>query len=220
MRDVWPANSETRTVQTIRQWLRGWIEELLCDHLAIEASGPAYLWAFAGFVLPLSYADEHSVYPPNTLRVKLALDLLDARGWSPYMEAIGPEVLRWLKEVGNEASGPMGPPYSFLRDETVRRSDLLRTAALEQLTKDPLRPDTAVAGSEEAAGLLRQLILPVGLDEALPPQSILLGGWQEGIHLHGDSASGLVAALDDSRLQNLIGKAAEMSTVVDVWRAK
>ncbi len=220
MRAEWPANSETRTVRTIRQWLRGWVEELLCDQLAIEASGPAYLWAFAGFVLPLSYADEHPIYPPNTLRVKLALDLLDANGWRPYMEKTAPAILRWLDSVGAESRHGLEPPYDFLRDQIERRADLLRTTAAAQLNGSPLQPGDAVPEADAAADLLKRMILPVGLDGALAPRSIMLGGWQEAIRLHGDNAKGLVSALGDSRLQDLVGKAIEMSTVVEAWRSR
>ena len=73
--------------------------------------------------------------------------------------------------------------------------------------------------ADEAAHLIQHLILPVGLDEPLKPRSILLGGWQEAFRRHGDTPEGIVAALSDTRLQDLIGKAIELSVVSETWGA-
>jgi hypothetical protein len=56
-------------------WLRDWIEELLCDHLAIEAAGPSFMWSFALFVLPLGYGEPGEEHPPNTVRMRLVFTL-------------------------------------------------------------------------------------------------------------------------------------------------
>lgn len=65
----WTTVPKTQISGMIRGWLRDWIEELLCDHLAIEVAGPAFIWAFAMFVMPLSYGAPGSEHPPNTLRM-------------------------------------------------------------------------------------------------------------------------------------------------------
>jgi len=81
-----------------------------------------------------------------------------------------------------------------------------------------LSPATAVGEAREARVLLESLILPVGEKDPLEPRSIMLGGWQEAMRIHGDRPEGLVAALDDQRLQDLVGKAIEMSVVSSSWR--
>jgi hypothetical protein len=217
MEVAWPASSSAKISGTLQSWLSSWLEELLCDHLAIEATGPAYLWAFAGFVMPLSYADEHPGYPPNTVRTKLALDLLDERGWTPYMEETAPEILTWLRSIAADSSESLGQPFDFLRKEVLKRSHLLRETAAAQVGVGRLDPEKIIPEATEAAELLELLILPVGAEDPLTSRAILLGGWQEGLRVHGDSPQGLVESLGDNRLQNLVGKAIEMSAIVRAW---
>lgn len=217
MKGTWTV-SEVKVTGTILAWLRDWIEELLCDQMAVEVMGPAYLWAFAGFVLPLGYHDKHPAYPPVTVRIRLMLDLLLARGWQPYMEEAAPHISSWLIEVGEDAEQPLSQPYEFLRQQILNASDLLRDTVAAQVGGGTLSPVTAVEEAREASTLLKSLILPVGESYPLEPRSIMLGGWQEAVRAHEDRPEGLVAALSDRRLQDLVGKAMEMSVVSSSWR--
>jgi hypothetical protein len=217
LRKVWPANTDSKTARTLQAWLNCWIEELLCDHMAIATAGPSYLWAFAGFVLPLSYGSPYSTHPPNTLRTKLALDQLGSNGWTPYIHEKAPGISRWLSAVAVDTSDDLGVAFNFLRDQLVRRSDLLRDASEEVVGSAAVRPNTTVSESDEAVTLLRRLILPVGSENPLAARSILLGGWERAIEIHGDSPAGLVAALANVQLQDLVGKAIELSVVSACW---
>lgn len=213
----WSATSESTITGTLRGWLRCWVEELLCDHLALAAMGPAYLWAFAGFVLPLSHADASPRYPPNTLRVQLALQLLSRTEWSDYMARVAPGITSWLAGTALKAGDPLPPPFDFLAEQVRRRNDLLQDITLTKLEASVLAAGTAVDEAAEAAQLLSRLILPMGEAGPLPVRSIVLGGWQEAFRRHGDEPGGLVSALDDPELQDLLGKAIEMSAVVTAW---
>ncbi len=215
----WPAATETQITGTLRAWLRDWIEELLCDHLAIEAMGPAFVWSFATFVMPLTYGEPGPEYPPNTMRMRLALDHLTRRGWRPYLGRVAPNVTAWLDGVAADANSPLPVQYSFLRDQILAHESVLQDAAAGRTGGGLLDPKAAEPEADEAADLLRRLILPVGLDRALEPRSILLGGWQEALRKNGDRPEGLVKALQDRRLQDLVGKAIEMSTVTSSWKA-
>jgi hypothetical protein len=214
--EIWRANPPGRTRRTLEARLRCWLEELLCDHLAIDAVGPAYLFAFAGFVMPLNYGDPLPTYPPNTVRIKLAMEQLGDRGWGSYLQKVAPNITGWLSEVGANASDALEPDYAFLRDQVIRRADLLRSASLDLAGQNAFKPEVAPE-ADQVAELLENLILPVGLDSPIAPRSILLGGWQQALREHDDSPEGLVAALGDSRLQDLVGKAIEMSVVVSCW---
>jgi hypothetical protein len=214
---LWPNTSLDRSARTIGAMLKAWIEELLCDHLAAQVVGPSYLWAFAGFVLPLSYGDPLSNYPPNTVRVKLLLEQLNDLGWSEYLSDVAPNIGTWLKHVGDDADAPFEPYFEFLRDQVIRQSLVLREAAASVVIPDHLLPDPSTSEAAECAFLLQQLVLPVGSNPPLAPRAILLGGWQRALDKHGDEPKSLVAALDDSQLNDLIGKAIEMSVVVSCW---
>lgn len=214
---IWPGNPPGKTRRTVEAYLRCWVEELLCDHLAVAVAGPAYLWAFAGFALPLGYGDHLPTYPAHTVRVKLALEHLDALGWREHFAATAPTIAAWLSEVAADANEQAADhPFEFLRAHTLRRADLLRSTATTVVGSERLGPET-IPEAEEAAGLLERLILPVGEDRPLSPRAILLGGWMHALAAHGDNPSGLVAALADLHLQELVGKAIEMSVVVRCW---
>lgn len=211
--------TQTQASGTLRGWLHDWIEELLCDHLAIEAAGPAFLWSFAVFVMPQGYGQPGREHPPNTVRMKFALDHLVRRGWRPYMERVAPEITSWLDQVAADAIDPLEGPFEFMRQQLLAHTDLLQDTALSRAGSGSLDPATTEPAANEAAHLLSQLILPVGLGDPLEGRAILLGGWQQAFQDHGDHPAGLVEALADSRLQELIGKAIEMSTVTTAWEA-
>jgi hypothetical protein len=203
----------------LRGVLRRWIEELLCDHLAVEAMGPAFLWSFAPFVLPFSYAEAGPSHPPNPLRIRLLIEYLVEKGWRPFMDIVAPNVMSWLDSVTADATKPLPGPFDFLRDSLLIHAGLIRDAASNRVGTNRLDRDRAEGESEEAALLLQRLILPVGLTRILQPRAILLGGWREVIREHGDSPQGIVKGLADNRLQDLVGKAIEMSVVSTAWSA-
>jgi hypothetical protein len=211
----------TETMMTVpgelRRLLRRWIEELLCDHLAIEVMGPAFLWAFAQFLVPCNYGDAGASHPPNTLRIRLAMEHLNHHKWRPYMERVAPRVTTWLDSIASDATGMLPMPFGFLRDELISHAVILRNAAIGRTGKNALDRVTAESQSAEAAQLLERLIMPVGTHEPLEPRSILLGGWQRAFKRHGDTTEGLVNAVSDALLQDLVGKAIEMSVVSAAW---
>ena len=213
----WTALPATQISGVLRARLHDWIEELLCDHLAIEAVGPSFIWSFVLFVLPLGYGEPGEEHPPTTLRIKLALDHLTRRGWRPYMERVAPDATSWVDQIAGDAAGPLDPPFDFLRDQLLSHATVIQDVAIQRSGSDALDAPASEQQADEAADLLRRLILPVGLATPLDGRAILLGGWQHALQEHGDSPAGLIAALNDRRLQELIGKAIEMSTVASAW---
>jgi hypothetical protein len=209
--------TRTQLSGTLRGRLHDWIEELLCDHLAIEAAGPAFMWSFAVFVLPQGYGEPGCEHPPNTVRMKLALDHLARRGWRPYMDRVAPGITGWLDQIGADATGSLDRPFAFLRDQLLAHATVLQDTAMSRTGAAALDPGASAPAADEAADLLGRLILPVGLCNPLEGRAILLGGWQQAFADHGDSPAGLIEALTDRRLQELVGKAIEMSTVVSAW---
>jgi hypothetical protein len=220
MASTWTASPPPTIAGTIRGLLRQWIEELLCDHLAIETMGPAFIWAFVTFALPFGYAEPAPSHPPNTLRLRLALDHLERGKWHEYMKGFAPGVMAWLEGIGDDADSiPLAEPFAFLREQLKRHAVAIGDTAANRSAHAVLDRTSVESEANEAASLIQHLILPVGLDKPLKPRSILLGGWQEAFRRHGDMPEGIVAALSDTRLQDLIGKAIELSVVSETWSA-
>jgi hypothetical protein len=217
MQSVWTAVSPTQAAGTMRTWLRQWIEELLCDHLAVEAMGPAFLWAFSSFAMPLGYGAPAQSHPPNTLRTQLLVTQLTERGWRGYLDRVAPGVMGWLDGIATQATAPLEPPFSFFRDQLLKHGQALRDTASALSGAGSLIPADAEAEADEAANLLAETILPNGIVQPLDGRSVLLGGWQHAFAEHGDNPAGVVTALGDRQLQELIGKAIEMSVVTRTW---
>jgi hypothetical protein len=220
MQSIWTAATPAKIAGTMRALLRQWIEELLCDHLAVEVTGPAFLWAFASFAMPLGYAAPAESHPPNTLRTQLLVTLLTERGWRGYLDRIAPNVVAWVDSIANDAAAPMTLPFSFLRDQLLAHGQALRDVATTRAGSGSLVPSNAEPEADEASGLLAETILPNGIDEPLDGRAILLAGWQHAFSEHGDSVEGVVAALTDRQLQELVGKAIEMSVVARTWSGR
>lgn len=209
----WRHTPESTIQTTIEARRDTWIKEILCDLLAADIAGPAYLWAFSSFVLPLRLRMHLLSHPPNTLRVHLILSHLDRRGWLPYMQSTAPTVASWLRRVGDFACTQTLPPVdSFVHHECIAHFDELYDIATKVSGDRYLSADETIPEAGIAADLLHRLILPLGLDARLSPRSIMLGGWQESLRVH-DSPGGIRTAVADLRLQELVGKAIELSVV-------
>lgn len=217
MKPIWPRADEGSINRTLRTRLSPWVEELLCDHLATEVMGPAFLFAFAGFVMPLSYSEPYPLHPPATMRVDLMLKHLSQIGWDPYLKSVSPKIHGWLGVVASEASVASAPYLEIFKEQLLTHGDVIRQVARDRVGAHCLEPASATLAAKEAAELLEAVILPLGTDRPIDARAILLGGWQAGFKIHGDNPAGLVASIADRQLQDLVGKAAEMTTVVASW---
>jgi hypothetical protein len=201
----------------IDEWLADWCTEVLCDALGIEIAGPAFLYALAAFLMALGYGEPGSSHPPNTLRMKLVLDHLRARGWGPHLAATTPGLLAWFDSIAGDAGGSLRDPSQFIRDRLLAHADDLRQLVATRVGTASLDATECMAAAAKASELLRLHILPVELEGRLDRRGILTGGWHVAIEQHGDTPDGLVAAISDDHVQDLIGKALELSTVVEAW---
>lgn len=216
--NLWPGLSDGKTKLFLRGAFRNWVTEFLCDLLATEVSGPAYLWAVAAFGLPMNRSEPSDTHPPMTLRIRLILELLSLNGWDSFWKSAAPSFAHVLEEVADDALQQLARPWEFLRTEVLDNVDWMRTVVTEQVGNGSLRPEV-IDDARYAAELLEQLILPVGASSTpLPPRAIVLGGWLDGFRRHGDTAAGLLKAQADRRLQDLVGKGIEMSIVSSSWK--
>ena len=200
--------------------LKDWCTEVLCDAMGIEIAGAPFLYALATFLMPLGYGEPGSEHPPNTVRIRLAIDHLFARGWEAHLRAKVPGILGWLETIAADAVAPLHDPSLFLRELIVAHAGDVRDVAASRVGADAVDVPGCVDAATRTVELLRLHILPVEKEGVPGRRGILCGGWLRAFEQHGDSPEGLVAAIADDGLQELLGKALELATVVEAWNAE
>lgn len=206
--------------------LAAWVEELLCDALALQYLGPSYLFSFGAFVLASHWTDPQPTHPPPTLRVAMLVDQLTDLGWSPWLTQRFPGTWDWFVWVKETALPLMTPDNKFLLDVVRSRSAAIANAARARVGDATYLPAMFTNGDAEAqlAALLSRRILPVELDGvAVDRRDILLSGWCYALKTNPDGSarrdapSSMASAVSDASLQRFLSKALELSTVSEMW---
>lgn len=221
LQQAYPSSSLPVLETWLDEQLPSWIEELLCDALALEWCGPAFLLSLVTFLVAHSYNVPSSTHPPNTLRLKFAIDHLRARGWQEYMDRHWPTLLEWIDGIAGDAGTEEYTPTDRYRQELLlRHNDRFQRLAAERLGSSALEAATCAQAAEKTAELLKLGILPVEWDGCyLDRRGILLGGWQAGLAKYSDAPAALVDATADGPLQELLGKALELNVMAQMWVA-
>jgi hypothetical protein len=217
----------TAATVVMERRLRRWLTELLCDNLAIQYLGPSYLLAFGAMVMSVSASEPAENHPPAALRVRVMLDQLTSSDWREFLRGRIPHTLGWLDHVAAMDLAPQFDFESFLISACTDLDTKIRDVVSARLNTKVYRPDAYGASGEEIEEFLRQRILPAQLKSghAAPPRGILLAGWlhvlsdQDAEGSEGDAPTSISTGLDNDELQDFLGKALEMSKVLEVWDA-
>lgn len=203
-----------------------WVEELLCDVLALQYLGPSYLFGFVAFVLASSWTDPSLRHPPTTLRVQLLAQQLADLGWDTWVKGSRPAFWAWIEWVASQPLPPMAADNKFLTDLAVERAAAVRAEAAQRVGAATYQPADFAQVESDLDARLRQRILPAELDgTAVDRRHILLAGWSYALcctpdgQSRDDEPAALSAALAETDFQRFIGKALELSTVAEVWSA-
>ena len=214
--------SEPEARVALLRGLRYWLEELVCDSLALAYLGPTYVLSFAAFVLSLSWNEPGEEHPPTTLRIKCLLDQLEDTGWTDVMTSSLPAVGTWLRTVASAAPLPAEAHIDFLRDAMERLAPTVRSVVAEHLSGTQYEAAAYTDSEQEHLQALYQTrILPVeNTDrEVLDPRAVLLSGWLYALRESGGEPEHLPTALSNLELQQFVAKALEMGTVLRTWRS-
>lgn len=198
-----------------------WLEELLCDALALAYLGPAYVFAFAAMVYTISTNDAGPDHPPTALRIQLMLDGMKTSGWYELVRERLPETLAWLDSIGAEARTPQLDYPEALDKAMQLLSPAAHSVAVRHLGAASFGP-SAYTGLEEALNeMLNNSILPAQLDDQSAPdrRAILLATIFSLLRDSGDEPASLHSILGNTGTQEFLAKALEMSTVLSVWRS-
>lgn len=198
------------------------VKELLCDALATAYCGPSYLFAFSAVVLRRELGGMGEAHPPAVDRVAAMRDLLARLGWKGFGPDPDTRMGIWLRRVANAGLSGLSNFDQALLQEIPPLAVRIQELVLEHLGNASLSPDRLVA-VDEISQLLKLGILPAQLAEDAPAdrRAILHAAW-EWTFSHeapwgGDRPASLPRALDDTRFQDLVGRAVEMSFVAEAW---
>ncbi|MCA1696727.1 MAG: hypothetical protein LC749_19505, partial [Actinobacteria bacterium] len=197
--------------------LFSWIDELLCDALALVLTGPSFLFAAAAF-LPAPQAGSLGTHPFPADRIRFALESLRTLGWGDVLAERVPDLLAWLTEVSSPAEAPADARERFLRLGLRSLEESILTVARSQVA-NPLTPAEFDNLDSRVMELVNLAIPPsqVGVDP-VPPWMIVLAGWLYRFSSDGDHAETLAKATGDTVFNEYLLKAIEMSRVTSLWR--
>ena len=204
----------------LRGCLTDWLEELVCDYLALTYLGPSYLAAATAFLLAVGSTQASPTHPATSLRIRLMLGLTERLGWLDTLEKHAEAPLQWLREIAEQVQPARSPHVTFLEETLVDLDVTTQDVVVDHLGGAALTPDGFAQTSDELLALVGMGILPAQLDDGSAPdtRAILLAVWLVG--LGGYAMPGdLVALLSDVDRQAMLGRALEMSVVLERWRS-
>jgi hypothetical protein len=198
-----------------------WVEELLCDVLATELTGPSLLFAGAVFLPASSAGHSGPNHPDPAQRIALTLEQLSRAGWIPFLETGCPNVLSWLRGVASTVPALPSPRETFLRQLVDLATDALLQVAGDYVDGSRLEWLSFDASNQAITDLVLEGIPPAELDgEPVSPWSVIVATWMSAIGTHGDSAAGLAEAVADESVSRFALKTVEMSRVLKLWKAE
>jgi hypothetical protein len=209
----------TLATAEVTRVFRNWLEELLCDALALSYLGPSFLLASATFGVQFSGSTPGSSHPSNAFRTHLLLEQLDAMGWTSEFQEELPQVHSWLADI---ASKPMDPSAGAHYEHIQDALDLL-AATIRHVTdlRDLAFTPNAFTDRAELAELISARILPAQLLNGKPTRrrSVIYAGWLHAFGEAGDHAANLARITADRSLQAFLTKALEMSVILQKWES-
>ena len=208
------ADPETRfRVQT---QLVAWVDELLCDSLAIAICGPSYLFAAASFLPATAHDDPASSHPFPSDRLRFSLASLESTGWSDFMVATCPSTIGWLRRRATPRT-PTSGQERFLREACEVLAPAIESTVSSHVS-EAINPEGYAAVAPHALNQLRMRVPASEIDqEPIGPWQILVLGWQWSFEVHGDSPATLAQAPNDPELSRVLLRAIEMAQIRRLW---
>lgn len=219
--DVGESLSEEEAGSGLRSILHDWVDELLCDQMALLFAGPSYLFAAAGFLLPAAAPLPSGTHPSVSLRLGALLQSLGATKWRPMLESALPNTMEWLDTVAARRSTLEWPEFmKFVASATESLGETIGSVVSGHLKGATYEPSAFSESSNEISLMIKHQVLPAQLDSGRPPdpRGVLLSAWLRKLEEAEDSPEGIAAAIADSDFQEFISQSLEMSCILARWR--
>jgi len=208
-----------RQKQILSQRVEDWIEELLCDQLALAFLGPSFLFCFAAMALPVTWNEPQDRHPNATMRVRFMLNTVIDRGWEGLLSDKVPRIWEWFREAAATGPSLSDPATTLLASVCEDVEAAIRKKSSETLGDELFDSDAYLDVTERLGELLDNDILPAQLDPstAADHRHILLAAWLHVINRCGGNPEAIPASLRERDYQRFIAKALEMSTTFRAW---
>lgn len=196
--------------------LERWTTEFLCDSFALAYCGPSYLYAFATVALSRELTGTGETHPPPAERLKAMLILCDDLGWES--SSAQTPVARWVNAAAEARLSPLSDFDERLLRETIPIANVVHRIVREHLGDAVLSP-VAIEHMHvaEIGDLLLAGVLPAQLrnGDGAHARAIVHVAWQQVTAARRPDQ--LPEVLSDADYQRLLGRAIELSYVVDAW---
>ncbi|HWK20562.1 MAG TPA: hypothetical protein VNR37_07335 [Microbacteriaceae bacterium] len=204
--------------ERVRGIFRAWCGELICDAVALIATGPAFALAFASFAPPGSTAGISTTHPSVSDRVGFHLQILDELGWTPLIVRRLPTIHAWFTEISASPLLAGDNVESFLRAAMTRVATEVTDIARGHVDA-PLDPIESDALLDTLVKSVTSGIPAVEVGETVAgPWQIILAGWIAAINPDYPAGEQLLDAADNDGLNALLIKSLELSSIVTSWR--
>lgn len=218
LKETYRSADDDADVKVAQEQFQFWAEELMCDALATELTGPSFMFSVAVFFPASSAGASGPRHPDPSQRFCQTLEQLASAGWEEPLQAACPGVFAWLKTLPTVPPiVPSTPRETFLRGLVdVARPHIIQVA--RDYVTARMTAETFTPVGERIRALLAAGVPPGELDsKPVPPWQIIVAAWFYALEVHGDTPEGLVAAVEDGGLSRFTLKSVEMSRVMDLW---
>jgi hypothetical protein len=209
-----------RSKQNVGNQVEEWIEELLCDQLALTYLGPSFLFCFAGMVLPVTWNEPQDQHPNATMRMRFMLDTVRANHWDTLVSERLPTIWAWFEQAAATKPAVTDPITELLIDTCEAVEPEIRRVTSQTIGTSAFDAAAYANVGERLAELLNNDILPAQLNPttAADHRHILLAAWLHAVDHNGGRPAAIPAALAQREYQRFIAKALEMSTTFTAWK--
>jgi len=211
------ANDSDLQSRVLRQQLRAWVDEMICDALATTLCGPGFLFASVAFLPVSSVGSAESTHPFPHERVRLTLELLRQLSWESVLNEETPQIISWLDSVcGRRTAG--SARETFLLEALDVVAPHIRTVVLDHLEGRSLDPLEFGAIYGELRKLLDKGVPPAQVDgKSVSHWHIVAAAWLLRIGVGGDSPRAVAQGPLDDLTNGRVLKAIELSRILQLW---
>lgn len=218
-REAIQQHTEDYRTATGSQWpekvFENWIGEVLCDCVAVLATGPSFLFAISALSGSFDAEPSSQTHPFMATRVQIMLSHLRATGWLEVLDERSPIMRPYFESLSNPAAPSVDPVAATLSAQLLECTDVLlevcRPHVVHGLTRDLYE-----SVAEPIENCIRSGIPPVEVDGEPPsPWSIVLGAWMVKM---GGSSVDLPDAVGDKALSLFTMKSIELAAILELWR--